>query len=158
METKPTPEHEWLMRLVGEWTYESSCVMEPGQEPTTGSGREVVRAIGDFWVQGEMTGEMPGAGEMTGIMTLGYDPLKKKYVGTWFGSPMAFMFLYEGQRVGDRLALDTLGPSFEDPTKMAKYQDVVEVLGPDERALRSHMVGENGEWVEFMSAIFKRVK
>ncbi|MFB3431716.1 MAG: DUF1579 domain-containing protein [Phycisphaerales bacterium] len=157
METKPTPEHEWLMQLVGEWTFESSCVMGPDQEPMTGSGREVVRAIGDLWVQAEMTGEMPGAGEMTALMTLGYDPMRERFIGNWIGSPMAHMFVYEGQRSGDRLALDTLGPSFEDPTKMAKYQDVVELRGPDERALRSHLVGENGEWVEFMSAVFKRV-
>ena len=158
METKPTPHHEWLKTLVGEWTCESSCAMEPGGDPVTGHGREVVRAIGDLWVQGEMTGEMPGAGPMTSLMTLGYDPLRERFVGTWVGSPMAHMFVYEGERDGDSLALDTLGPSFEDPTKMAKYRDVVEFRGPDERLLRSHLIGEDGSWTEFMSAVFKRVK
>ena len=160
METKPTPEHEWLMRLVGEWTYQSSCVMGPDQEPMTGSGHEVVRAIGDLWVQGEMTGEMPGAGEMTGIMTLGYDPIRERFIGNWIGSPMAHIFVYDGTRdaSGNVLTLDTVGPSFADPSKMAKYQDIVEVRGPDERVLRSQALGDDGSWTEFMSAVYTRVK
>ena len=31
MKTEPQKEHEWLQRLVGEWTYESECSMEPGK-------------------------------------------------------------------------------------------------------------------------------
>ena len=130
METKPTPEHEWLMRLVGEWTYQSSCVMGPDQEP------------------------------MTGIMTLGYDPIRERFIGNWIGSPMAHMFVYDGTRdaSGNVLTLDTVGPSFADPSKMAKYQDIVEVRGPDERVLRSQALGDDGSWTEFMSAVYTRVK
>jgi len=31
MKLEPQKEHEWLQRLVGEWTYESECSMEPGK-------------------------------------------------------------------------------------------------------------------------------
>ena len=158
METKPTPEHQWLQQMVGEWTFESECNMGPGQPVMKGSGREVVRAVGELWVQGEMTGEMPGGGHMTAFMAVGFDPAKDKYVGTWYGSPMAYMFVYEGERDGDSLALNTTGPSFSDPTKMAKYRDVVELDGPDRRTLRSEAQNEDGSWTPFMGAVYTRVK
>ncbi len=31
MKTEPQKEHLWLQKLVGEWTYESECVMEPAK-------------------------------------------------------------------------------------------------------------------------------
>ena len=154
--TDPTPEHEWLQRLVGDWTYENECVMGPNGETEQGSGREVVRAFGGLWTMGETTGTMPGCGEMSGLMTLGYDPVKGKYVGSWIGTPMAYMFVYEGSREGDVLTLDCEGPSFENPAKMAKYQDVVELRGPNERELRSQVRGADGSWQQFMQGVYTR--
>ncbi|HTO02961.1 MAG TPA: DUF1579 family protein, partial [Opitutus sp.] len=31
MEPEPQPEHRWLERLAGEWTFESDCDMGPGK-------------------------------------------------------------------------------------------------------------------------------
>jgi hypothetical protein len=42
MKTEPQKEHEWLQRLVGEWTYESDCSMEPGKPPEKFEGSESV--------------------------------------------------------------------------------------------------------------------
>jgi hypothetical protein len=40
MKTEPQKEHQWLQRLVGEWTYESECSMEPGKPPEKFEGSE----------------------------------------------------------------------------------------------------------------------
>ena len=156
MQTEPTPEHRWLQQLVGEWTYENECVMGPDGKTERGSGREVVRAFGDLWILGEMTGTAPGCGEMKGLMSLGFDPAKDRFVGTWIGTPMAYMFVYEGTLEGNVLTLDCEGPAFDNPAETARYQDIVELRSPDERVLRSQCLGSDGTWTPFMSGVFTR--
>ncbi len=156
MRADPTAEHEWLMQLVGEWTSRAACVMPGGITDTT-EGREVVRAIGEVWVVGEGTGPMPDGPDMTSVITLGYDPMKQKYVGSWIGSPMAQLIVYEGTREDDTLTLDCEGPAFEDPSKLATYQDIIEIRSPNERALISQINKPDGTWDRFMEVTYQRV-
>lgn len=159
---KPQAEHKWLMQLVGEWEFENECVMGPNGEKAKSSGREVVRAIGDLWVLGEMTGQMPGpdGGEMTGIITLGFDPQSNRFIGSWIGSPMTHMFIYNGTRdaSGKVLTLDCEGPSFMEPGKLARYQDIVEIRSPNERRLSSQFQDAQGKWHKFMDGVYKRTR
>lgn len=157
MQTDPTPEHAWLKQLVGAWTYEHSCPTGPGEEPAHLTGTESVRMLGDLWVIGEMEGEVPGGGRMTGVITLGYDPARGKFIGTWIGSVMASMFVYEGalDEAGWVLTLDTTGPSFKDPTRQVRYQDIVELREDGSRVLRSRCE-EEGAWHEFMQGTYRR--
>lgn len=158
MRTEPSDEHRWLKQLVGEWIYESVCVIGPDGETMKTSGREVVRSVGDLWVMGEMTGSVPGGGEMTAFMTLGFDPVRGRFVGSWVGSPMAHMFIYEGERDagGSVLTLGCEGPSFADPSELARYQDMIEIRSADERRLTSRVLDGDGAWHEFMSGVFRR--
>ena len=57
---------------------------------------------------------MPGGGPATTLMTLGYDPEKKRFVGTWIGSMMTHLWIYDGalDAAGKVLTLDAEGPSF----------------------------------------------
>ncbi len=159
---QPTKFHQWLMQLVGSWQFESVAEMGPDQPPMKATGRETVRAIGDLWIVAEGEGEMPGGGLMKSVMTLGYDPLRAKFVGTWIGSPMAHMFVYEGEladaagNTPARLPLTTLGPSFADPTKMATYQDVLELHPDGQRMLYAQLLGDDGNWQQFMTATYRR--
>jgi hypothetical protein len=156
MNAEPQKEHRWLGKLVGEWTYESEAVMGPGQPPVKSRGTEAVRSIGGVWVQGEGQGEMPGGSPATMIITLGYDPAKKRFVGTFIGSMMTHMWLYDGQLDGDVLTLDAEGPSFTDPNKTAKYQDILEIVSDDHRILSSQVQGDDGRWQRFMTAHYRR--
>lgn len=79
MKVEPQKEHEWLHKLVGEWTCEAECTMEPGKPPEKSSGTESVRALGGLWILAEGQGEMPGGGHATMMLTLGYDPQKNRY-------------------------------------------------------------------------------
>jgi hypothetical protein len=160
MQTEPTQEHRWLEQLVGEWTYESEMPGAPGEPPTTFGGRETVRSIGGLWVVGESQGNMPGGTTTTMIVTLGYDPLKRRYVGTFVGSMMPTFWVYEGQvdASGRALVLDTEGPSFTDESRIAKYQDTMELLSRDRRVLRSTVQGEDGQWRQIMEMHYTRVK
>jgi len=160
MQCDPHKEHFWLKKFVGEWTFESECSMGPDQPKMKTTGSESVRMLGDLWVIGEGRGEMPGGGEGRMIITVGYDPGKKKFVGSWVGSMMPNMFVYEGvlDPTSTILPLETTGPDFADPTKTAKYRDTVEFKSEDHRVLTSSMLGDDGKWHTIMTAHYKRKK
>ena len=160
MFAEPQKEHQWLQNLVGEWTYEHECSPEPGKPPQKISGRESVRSLGGLWVVCEGQGQMPGGAEAKTIMTLGYDPAKQHYVGTWVGSMMTHMWIYNGtvDPSGNRLTLDCEGPDFTAPGKTARYQDIIEFKSDDHRLLRSQTLGEDGKWHPFMESHYRRQK
>ncbi|BBK33247.1 hypothetical protein STHU_38810 [Allostella humosa] len=158
---KPQEEHRWLEQLVGEWTGEGDCSMGPDQPPVKNQFTETVRSIQGMWVMGEGKGEMPdGSGPTTTIITLGFDPAKGKFVGTFIGSMMTNLWVYEGTLDADRrvLTLHATGPNFADMTKTASYQDIVEMIDADHRVLRSLMQGDDGQWVPIMTAHYHRKK
>src|SRR5262245_54034491 len=140
---EPQREHQWLQKLVGDWTFENEATMAPGQPPMKFSGTESVRSLGGLWVLCEGKGEMPGGGVGTTLMTLGYDPAKKRFVGTCIGSMMTNMWVYEGEldASGEVLTLDTVGPSFVTEGAMEKYQDIIELRSDGRRLLGSQTLG-----------------
>ena len=103
---------------------------------------------------------MPGCGAATTIMTLGYDPLKNCYVGTFIGSMMTFLWIYDGglDAAGTVLTLDAEGPNFTVPGTMAKYQDMIEFKSDDHRVVSSQALGDDGKWHPFMTANYRRTK
>lgn len=152
------PEHAWLQALIGEWTFETRTPAEPGKPSETFRGTEKMKAVGDIWIVGESEGDMPGGGKAKMVLTLGFDPTRDRFVGTWLGSMMTHLWVYEGRLDASRkvLTLDAEGPSFADPKKFAKYQDIIEILAPDHRTLRSRVQGEDGQWTQFMEAHYRR--
>lgn len=166
----PVWAHHWLKRFVGEWEFESRCSPGPGQPDLVSIGRERVRMLGDLWLIGESTAEIPaahGGGSMDAVITIGFDPAKApggRFVGTWVGSPMTSMFVYEGELEGGQhgpcrvLPLRTIGPSFTDPAKLTDYIDVVELLDDSTRLLWSKTRGDDGQWHKFMEARYRRTK
>jgi hypothetical protein len=160
MKMQPQQEHQWLQQFVGDWTYEAEAAMEPGQPPSKFVGTESVRSLGDLWILGEGQGEMPGCGAATTVLTLGYDPQKQRYIGTWIGSMMTHLWLYDGvlDAAGRVLTLNAEGPHMAAEGKMAQYKDVVEFTGADHRVLTSHVLDEDGQWREIMRAHYRRTK
>jgi hypothetical protein len=160
METPvPQQEHQWLRKLVGEWTVEGEAKMAPDQPAEKWKGTERVRAIGDLWIMAETRSEAPVSGEMmTMVVTLGYDPQKGRFVGTFIASQMTNLWVYDGaldagQRV---LTLDNEGPSMIEEGKMAKYQDRIEMVDDNHHILTSLVLGDDGQWHEVMKAHYHR--
>ena len=157
---EPQKEHRWLQKLVGEWTHEAEASMGPGKPPEKCVGTESVRSLGGLWILAEGQGEMPGGGLATTIVTLGYDPQKKRFVGTFVASMMTYLWVYDGELdAAERvLTLNAEGPDFTVEGKMAKYRDVIEFKTDDHRVLTSHALGDDGNWHEFMRADYRRKK
>jgi hypothetical protein len=155
---KPQQEHRWLQKLVGDWIYEGEAPMGPDETPTKFSGTESFRSLGDLWVVGEGQGEMPGGGEATTLLTLGYDPQKKSYVGTWIGTMMTQLWVYDrGEVEGDRkLILHSEGPTMPPTGELTEYREVIEFQGDDKRTFTSHMRAKDGSWQPMMTATYRR--
>lgn len=157
MRAEPQKEHQWIHKLVGEWTFDSECNMGPDQPAMSTKGSEVVRSLGGLWTVAEADAEMSGAPGWKSIMTLGFDPTTGRFVGTFIATMMAYMWQYSGSldAAGKVLTLDTEGPNFTDG-KLTKYQDIIEFFGNESRTLSSRILGENGEWKPFMKATYTR--
>jgi hypothetical protein len=54
------------------------------------------------------------------------------------------------------LTLSTRGPSFGDATVMADYRDAITVAGPDHRTLTSSVKQDDGTWLTFLRAEYRR--
>lgn len=157
MQADSQKEHEWLRQLVGDWTIEAASPDDPDELL---AGTETIRALGDLWIVAEGEGEMPGGGYARTMMTLGFDPQKDRFVGSWVGSMMTHMWMYEGRLdpAGRVLTLECEGPDFQNPEKMRPYRDIIELRSDDERGFSSVVRGENGQWQQIMSATYRRKK
>lgn len=160
MHTEPQQEHRWLQRMVGEWEFENECSMGPDQASIKSTGRDVVRSLGGLWVLCEGTNEIPSGDTAISLLSLGYDPARQRFVGTFLASIMAHLWVYDGSldAAGNVPTLDTEGPTWQPEGGTARYQDVIEFFDSDHRTLTSRMLDANGNWNCFMKAHYRRVK
>jgi hypothetical protein len=154
---EPGKEHAWLQQLAGEWAFESVCEAPPGEAPAKSSGTERVRALGPLWVLAEGEGEMPGGGQARTVMTLGFDPQRGHFAGTWIGSMMTHLWIYTGQLDGGEsvLTLETEGPDMVGQSGTRRYRDVIDLTG-GERLLKSYFLSDDGQWQLMMTARYRR--
>jgi hypothetical protein len=151
----PQKEHEWLQQLAGEWETDGEAVMEEGKEPLKVKGSASSRMIGGWWLVLENRGEFMG-NPFTGILTVGFDPAKKSYLGTWIDSNSSHLWHYTGRAEGARLTLDAEGPTHE-AGKMGKFREVIEVKEKDHFVFSSSLE-KDGKWVPFVTVQFRRTK
>jgi uncharacterized protein YndB with AHSA1/START domain len=151
------PEHGWLHRMLGDWRFEGECTGPDGAIMRS-AGTERVTSLGGFWVVGENEGTMPGGGPARWTITLGYDAGAKLFRGTFVGSMMPTMFVYEGRlgEDGRSLLLDTTGPAMTGEGT-ARYRDIVTLEDDDTRLVASEVEGPDGAMVRFMTARYRRV-
>jgi hypothetical protein len=150
-------EHQLLEKLIGEWIYESECMMEPDQPPAKSTGTEIVRTIGGGWIVAEGEGEMPDGEGSQMIITLGFDPQRDRYIGSFICSMMPHLWIYNGSfdPVTNVLTLDTEGPTCN-AEKMAKFKDRIEFVDDDHRILTSQILDDDGNWHQFMTCHYRR--
>lgn len=156
----PTPvkEHEWLNQFVGNWDYETEIFMDPSKPPMKAKGTETVRSLGGFWIVSEGKGDMMGK-VFASVLTLGFDPQSKKYIGTWVDSFSSMLWKYEGSvdSTGKVLTLETEGPCPMKPG-ITKFREVTEWKGKDERVFTSSIQGDDGKWTTIVRVTSRRAK
>ncbi len=85
------------------------------------------------------------------LMTLGFDPGQKRYVGTFIGSMMTPIWPFRGSldASGKRLPLWSEGPKF-DGSGIGEYRDTIEIIDGDTWHFSSELMADDGQWVKFM--------
>ena len=94
----PTAEHKILASEEGTWDATvKSFDGGPNAEPSVSKGTEVNTLLpGGLWLVSKFEGDFGGL-KFEGRGQFGYDPNKKKYIGTWVDSMMPTMSLLEGE-------------------------------------------------------------
>jgi hypothetical protein len=157
---KPGPEHEVLKRDAGTWDATVEIMM-PGQPaPAVSQGTETsTLGMGGLWLVTDFQSTMMGGQPFQGHGVGGYDPAKKKYVGTWVDSMSTTVMVTEStyDKASDTLTGWIDGPP--DATgKMTKMRAVTQYKGPDTRVFTMYMTGADGKETPSMRITYKRRK
>lgn len=150
-------EHHWLTQLVGQWEFEHDCQMPNGESAKSG-GKMVCKMLGELWLICESEGNAPNGNSWSSIMTIGFDPTKGMYVGTFIGSMMANIWHYAGvlEADGVTLPLESEGPKF-DGSGIGKYRDTIKLIDEKTWLFTSDFQSSDGTWSQFMNGVHRRV-
>ena len=146
-------EEVWLRQLVGEWRVESPAPDGAG----TIKGRETGRLFGS-WVLLEGASRMPDGSVHASLMTLGYDPARGAVVGSWVGSMMSHLWVYDGRLdgAGTTLTLATHGPTMDGSGATADYEDILAFEDEATRILTSRQRQPDGSWRDLFRVRYTR--
>ncbi|TRL35812.1 DUF1579 domain-containing protein [Rhizobium straminoryzae] len=150
---QPRAEHTFLQKLVGRWQV-SAAEMSDGSDWI-----EEVRSLSGLWFVAEGRGNMPDGTPATTLLTLGHNSATGRYLGSWIGTMMEHMWVYDGElsEDGSTLSLYTTGPSFSDPAVTQRYREQIILTGENSRIFTSSAAQPDGGWHSFMRADYRRL-
>jgi hypothetical protein len=130
--SKPLPEHKILASDEGTWDATIRMYAGgPDAEPSVSKGSEVNEVLpGGLWVLSKFEGEFGGM-KFHGRGQFGFDPVKKKYVGTWLDSMSTVLSVLEGDYDAKTKTMTYVGDGY-DPEHKAKFsQKMVTTMKDD---------------------------
>lgn len=151
-------EHEILKLEEGKWDAQMTMYMGPAgpyDPPVKSKGQESNRMIGDFWLVSDFSGEFEGM-KFTGQGQFGFDPAKKKYVGTWIDSfspnSSTMVGSYDAAKKTMTYTTTTVGMD----GKPSKGKNVV-VYGEKQRVMTMYAAApESGEMIKVMEIVYAK--
>jgi uncharacterized protein DUF1579 len=159
--SKPTAEHKILASEEGTWDASVKTFMSgPDAEPMVSKGVEVNTMMpGGLWMLSKFQGEFGGM-PFEGRGQFGYDPLKKKYVGTWIDSTSTILSVLEGEYDAKTKTMTYVGDGY-DPGQKAKFTQkmVTTTKGDGTRVFTLYMkyAGQPAE-AKFMEITYTKKK
>jgi hypothetical protein len=152
---KPGPEHQILTKEVGTWDATVEMLMPPSP-PSKGVETNTL-GPGGLWIINDFKSEMMGA-PFHGHGITGWDPAKKKYVGTWVDSMSTSVAITESTyNAADRSMtgyINTVGPD----GSPARLKAVTQMQDDDTRVFTMYMPGPDGKEAPSMRITYKRRK
>ena len=151
-----TASHAEVRRKVGEWDVRCTYFMGGANDPIEVTGRERGEMLGDLWCNSRFEADMLGS-PLTGNASLGFDPVKKKYVATWKDSASPFLYTFEGE-LDDATGVFELEGSNFDPVRRcpANYRSRLEFLSNDEHILNLSIDVPDGEPIRVLRYHYTR--
>jgi hypothetical protein len=154
----PGPEHQLLKNDEGVWDATVEATMAPGAPPSVSKGVETNTLMGGgLWLLSDFKSEMMGQ-PFQGHGVMGYDPVSKKYVGTWVDTmstrPSSSEATYDA-------ATKTMTGWIEGPDetgKVVKMRETTEWKDPNTRVFTIYMKGPDGKEAPGLKITYKRRK
>ncbi len=159
---KPTAEHKILADDEGTWDASIRSFMAgPDAEPTVSKGVEINTVVpGGLWLLSKFRGDFGGT-SFEGHGQFGYDPTKKKYVGSWIDTMSPSLSLLEGTYDAKTRTMTFVGDGV-DPATKAKYTQKMVTTAKDDgtRVFTLYMKfgGAGGDEVKFMEVTYTKRK
>jgi hypothetical protein len=155
---QPSEQHKLLQKGAGTWDAEIT-VFSPleGEPPMKSKGIEKNELLqGGMWLLTRFEGEIVGM-PYHGAGTTGYDPVEKKYVGTWVDSMSPHLLTSKGEYDAAKKILNSTAQG-RDVTTGQPYTAKLVTRYPDDdnRAFEMYMVGPDGQQIKTMEIKYKR--
>jgi len=154
---KPGPEHALLKKHVGVWDVDCTYFMGPDQPPMKTRAKETVEMLGEFFTVGRFVANMMGA-PFSGIVQMGYDTARRKWVASWIDTMTPYYFLFEGEfdASGKVMTMSGLGGDVM-TGGMIRYRTTEEALESGQRRFEMFRETPDGE-AKMFSYIYTRAK
>jgi len=158
-EVKPTAEHERLARDVGTWDATIKVwTGGPESEPEVSKGVEVNRMLpGGLWLISDFEGQF-GDQKFHGHGVYGYDPRKRKFVGSWADSMSSELLAIEGEYDPKNHTFTYRGRAHDPAGKPYESIMVTHHKGDDTRAFSMSIKADElgNQEVKVMEIVYQR--
>ena len=151
---KPGPEHALLKKDVGTWDATVE-MMAPGEAPSTSKGVETNRMIGDLWLVSDFKSSFMGQ-PFEGHGTAGWDPAKKKYVGTWIDTMSTSVGTSEATYDAATKTVTGTMNGVDPAGKPSTMKTTTAYPDDNTRVFTMYMSGADGKEVPTMRITYKR--
>ena len=155
---QPSKEHQFLKEMEGTWNATMKFNMPGAPEGAEAKGVETTQMIGGFWAVFDIKFDSLMGHPWHGHGTMGYDPDKKKYIGTFIHSATPYMTTGEGtmDAAGKVLTMnyEGMGPD----GKMGKMRETFEKKDKDNALMTMYGPGPEGKEVQHFQITYTRKK
>jgi hypothetical protein len=136
---KPGPEHALLKSMEGAW----DCVVKMGDQESKATSTTKA-ALGGLWMITDFKGSLGGE-SYEGHGVDGYDPDKKKYIGTWTDSMSTTMMTFEGTYDEGTKTLTMYSSGKGPDGNPAKWKGVTTHKDKDHQTFKMYLVQDGAE-------------
>jgi hypothetical protein len=152
-----TDAHKLLHKDVGTWDATMKIWMQEDGEPLESKGSETNELLpGGMWLISRYNGDFAGM-PFTGVGTVGYDPVEKKYIGTWVDTISPHLTILKGDYDPETKTMTTTaeGRDFESGEVM-QSRHVSRYLDDNTRTFEMHAKDRGGKERKIMEIAYKR--
>jgi Protein of unknown function (DUF1579) len=149
--------HKLLQKDVGTWDATIKIWPQEGAEPMESKGTEKNELLpGGMWLITRFEGEVIGM-PFTGVGTVGYDPVEKKYVGTWVDSISPHLTTLKGDYDEAKKTFTAVAEGRDFQTgEITKSKHISKYTDENTRSFEIHAKEKDGKERKVMEIQYKR--
>lgn len=150
----PAPEHHKLTSYIGVWDAEIERWLDG--KATISKGTSIRKQpLGSFWLVDHFQAELMGQ-SVRGLGTTGFDPVKKKYVGTWHDSMSPTLMVLEGNfdQSGNVLTMNGVAPDTDG--KPVQHRLTTTIQNNNTHVFEMFATGPKNQDLKVMKIVYTR--